>query len=148
MPIDVLDQVKDSTIEETPSSTHVVGLSPFNDKVLYDGGKLFKREHGVLVQIDNIGLNIADFVIPYPNCKITGTEILYGKKGDKINFKVLDSDNGIIQLAAGVPVENVVPNLLLNQFAFQLNVAENYHIRQSSYDADLIAGLVIRIEYD
>lgn len=111
---------------------------PFASKILPNGRKIFTRIHGVVASVQNAPDNI-DFVVPYPECKITGIEIVGGKLGDKANFKVLDTDAGTI---------TGVPNYLLNQFGFNVNVAPDSYEYISKYDADLIQNLRLRVEYD
>lgn len=111
---------------------------PFADKKLPNGKKLFNRVHGVVVSVQNAPDNI-DFVVPYTACKITGIEIINGVIGDKANFKVLDTPTGTV---------SGTPNAVLNQFGFNVNVAEKFYERSSKYDADLIQNMKLRIEYD
>lgn len=111
---------------------------PFADKVLYNGSKIFTRIHGVSASVHNEVDNI-DFTVPYPACKITGIDIIGGKLGDKVNFKILDTVTGTL---------TGIPNYQLNQFGFSMNVAQDLHSYKSDYDADLFQNLVIRVEYD
>lgn len=134
---------------KTPTSkrVEVTGRNPFADKRLPDGKKLFKREHGVTGQVQNVPVTIS-FSIPYNACKITRIEIIGGVVGDTVNFKVYDTPDGLIQQSMGVPAGEVDPHLLLNQFGFNVNVAKDYHMKDSEYDADLIKNMVLEVEYD
>lgn len=111
--------------------------APFASKEI-DGKKLFTRIHGISASVQNAPDNI-DFTVPYNNCKINGIEILAGGFGDKANFKVLDTPSGTI---------SGVPNYLLNQFAFDVNITKDFYRFYSPYDADLIKDMTLRIEYD
>lgn len=111
---------------------------PFASKILSNGKKLFMRVHGIQAQVSGAPDNI-DFTIPYTNCKITGIEILNGELGDKINFKVLDTASGTI---------SGIPNYMLNQFGFDVRIGSALYKHESGYDADLIQGMVLRLEYD
>lgn len=113
-------------------------LYPFADKKLPDGKKLFKRVHGVSAQVSGSPDNI-DFVVPYNNCKITGVEIINGDFGDKVNFKVYDTPTGTL---------SGIPDLMLNQFGFNVNIRKEYHKDECNYDADLIKDMKIRVEFD
>lgn len=122
-------------------------VSPFGSKVLSNGKKLFRRVHGISASVQDQPDTI-DFVVPYPQCKITGVQILGGKLGDKCNFMVLDSVDGVIQQSMGVALENITPNLQLNQFGFNVNIIPDVASYPSKYDADLVQGMVLRVVYD
>lgn len=115
-----------------------VTLTPFADKVLPNGKRLFTRVHGTSATVSGAPDTI-DFEIPYAMCKLTGIDIINGELGDKINLKILDTVSGTI---------SGVPNMVLNQFAYNVNIASNFHKFESRYDADMIQGLRIRVEYD
>lgn len=111
---------------------------PFASKVLSNGKKLYMRVHGIEATVSGSSDNI-DFTIPYPSCKITSIEILNGELGDKVNFKILDTNTGTI---------SGVPNYMLNQFGFDVRIGPDLYKHESGYDADLIQGLILRLEYD
>lgn len=111
--------------------------TPFASKTLPDGKKLFRRVHGFSGTVSDSTVNI-DFTVPYAACKITGVQVIGGALGDTANFKVLDSSSGII---------STVPYYQLNQFAYDINILPDVADYPSKYDADLISGLVLRIEY-
>lgn len=128
---------RNSTLSRILTPIAVENTSPFADKILPNGSKLFKRVHGVSQQVSNSLVNI-DFSIPYANCKITGMEIISAVAGDVCNFKILDTPSGTI---------SGVANAQLNQFGFNVNIASIFYKHESNYDADLIQDLKIRIEY-
>lgn len=128
----------ETNVKSKGNKSAAVTLVPFADKVLPNGKRLYVRVHGISASVSGAPDNI-DFVIPYAACKITGLEIINGAVGDTCNFKVLDTPSGTI---------SGVPNAVLNQFGFNVNVAKDYYKRESSYDADLIQNMTIRIEYD
>jgi len=115
-----------------------VTLTPFADKVLPNGKRLFTRVHGTSANVAGAPDTI-DFEIPYTMCKLTGIDIINGELGDKINLKILDTVTGTV---------SGVPNMVLNQFAYNVNIASSFHKFESRYDADMIQGLRIRVEYD
>ena len=114
----------------------------FTSKVLGEK-KLFQRVEGKEFPVTTASNdNTLNFVVPYPSCKITGLEIIGGELGDKVILKILDSDTGMI---------SGVPNYLLNTFGgkdCKVNVAKDYYVRESSYDADLYQGLYVSIDYE
>lgn len=128
----------EANLKSKGNRTSSVTLAPFADKILPDGRRLYARVHGVSASVSGAPDNI-DFVIPYNTCKLTGIEILNGLIGDTVNLKVLDTPTGTI---------SGVPNMVLNQFGYDVNVAKDFYSRESKYDADLIKDMKIRIEYD
>lgn len=112
--------------------------SPFASKTLLDGSKIYRRVRGVSGSVQGT-TDYIDFTIPFTKCKITGVQILNGKIGDKANFKVLDSATGTI---------TGIPNYELNEFGHDVYIIPDVATYPSKYDADLIYGLVLRIEYD
>lgn len=120
----------------SPSMT--AKTSPFAAKVLPNGKRIFTRIHGISGAVQNSPDTI-DFTVPYTSCKITGIEITNGKIGDTANFKVVDTAQGSY---------SGVPNYVLNQFGFDVNISEKEYKYKSDYDADLYGGMKLRIEYD
>jgi len=98
--------------------------------------KLYTRATGKSFALV-VGSNTLDFLIPYNEMKFTGIEIDGGKIGERVNLKILDTATGTI---------SGVPNYMLNQFGFDVNLPDGFYSRESQYDADLIKDLVIRIE--
>lgn len=111
---------------------------PFASKVLPNGKKLYKREHGIQATLST-GTNTILFTIPYPWVKIIGVEVLYGEKLDTVDLIVLDSTTGTY---------SGVPNYQLNQFGFSVNVAEGEYEEENAYDADLYQGMQLKIVYN
>ena len=103
-------------------------ISPFDAKT--DGiKKLFGRSTGQAYALA-IGANVCDFTIPYTVCKITGIECLGGELGDFTDFKVMHPTYGV-----------------LAQVAYSNYIAEKYYERVSKYDADMVVGLILRMNY-
>lgn len=100
---------------------------------------LFKRIHGKSFNAVSGQLTTYDFVMPYANAKFEALEIINGDIGDYVNFKVLDTASGSI---------SGVPNYMLNQFGFEVMMDKSgYYEQRSQYDADVIAGMQMRLEY-
>ena len=104
-------------------STH----SPYASKKLGENN-LFARNHGIQQSLE-VGQNIIEFIAPYPLSKITGVEVINGTTLDKANFKVYQGET------------------MLNQFAYDINIAPSFYQRISRFDADFVSGLKIIIEY-
>ena len=130
------------TPEETaPAEVKIieeVESPPFAAKVLSTGHKLFKRVHGVQTTVTANSSGSLELVVPYVQCKITGIEIIGAEVGDTSNFNVYDNAAGTI---------STIPNLKLNQFGFNVNMAKTYHREESAYDADLIQGMKLEVEF-
>lgn len=122
---------------DTPRKTYTLN-TPFADKKLMDGKKVYTRIHGAVLEVQGAA-DTLDFTIPYANCKITGIEIIGGGIGDTIDLQIMDTDTGTI---------SGFPNYMLNQFGFSVNICDGYYEYKSSYDADLIGGLKLRVIYD
>ena len=116
-------------------------LSPFDAKTIQteSGEKaLFKRGHGIKSACV-VGNNEIIFVIPYAWVKITAIEVVNGSIGDTVSLYVLDTTIGNY---------STIPNFVLNQFAFDLNVAEKFYSKKSEYDADLYLGMQVKVVYN
>lgn len=116
-----------------------IDASPFASKTLANGKKLYAREHGIPSTNIAAGATVAlVYEIPYAAAKITGAEIIGCQKGDTCNFKILDTDTGLL---------TTIPLHAVNQFGFDVNMSSNTYIKEYSYDADLFLGLHVSIEY-
>jgi len=108
--------------------------SPYKKKTV-DEGKLYKRVHGTTVVCTD-GANTIDFDITYSHVKITELEIMWAPEGVTVDLLILDDDSGTY---------STIPNYLLNQFAFNANVAKDTYRHHSTYDADLYIGMTISV---
>lgn len=120
---------------------------PFADKTLPEGNKLFRRKHGTLKNIPANSTEAIQITIPYTMAKFNKAEIINGSPGDVVNLKVYDNEFGTIQQTMGVPAQAITPNLFLNQFGFNVAVCKDYYEDESNYDADVIQGMIIEVEY-
>lgn len=120
-----------------PSKVEAIN-QPFGSKILTDGSKLFRRVRGISASVQGSPDNI-DFVVPFTKCKITGLQILNAKLGDKVTFQILDTETGTL---------SGIPYYVLNTFGQDVFVKPDVADYPSKYDADLIAGLTLRIIYD
>lgn len=114
-----------------------IGQEPFASKTLRNGKKLFKRIHGVQHTLTTAN-NKIDFIVPYTQAKITGLEIIGANIGDVADFSVYDNSVGTI---------SGIPNFKLNQFGFAVNMSKDFHKEVSQYDADLIQGMKLEVDY-
>jgi hypothetical protein len=109
----------------------------FTSKTLANGKKLFARNTGLQFTL-SAGANALSYTATLPWAKVTGIEVIGAESLDYADLKVNDT-------AAGT--YSGVPNYLLNQFAFSVNIAKDYYTRTSTFDADLYIGMVININY-
>lgn len=110
--------------------------SPFASKN-FGTKKLYKRETGIQQELV-VGENIILFPITYNWIKIVGLEIINGSLLDKVDLLVLDSVAGTY---------SGVPSSVLNQFGFNVNVAQGFYVEECAYDADLYLGMQIKVLY-
>ena len=100
--------------------------------------KLYTRATGKTFSLA-VGDNTLDFTVIFDVMKFNGVEIDKAEAGEKINLKVLDTAAGLL---------SGVPNYVLNQFGYDINLPDGHYRLMSAYDADLIKDLQIRIEYN
>lgn len=128
---------------------HFTKNSPFDSKELEDGHKLFKRFHGdkegvnPFIQILPGDTEIIDISIDYDWAKIESMEVIGAGKQHSASLLILDTDNNDL---SGAPLEVYGPNIPINQFAFNVGIAEGYHKFHSKYDADLQKTMIVQVE--
>lgn len=130
--------MKDSGADQTDFETNYKSLAnktttpeaPAFDSKKIGTKSLFTRTMGV-AYILAVGANTLDYTIPYTACKINGLEIVNAETGDFVDLKVAHPTYGV-----------------LSQFAFNAYLSKDYYERISNYDADLFAGLILRIVYN
>ena len=123
--------------ERDKEGRQVVYLSPFANKRLPEGD-LFKRVHGVSATIAAGSTGNVELVVPYNIAKFNGAEIINCKLGDTVDFMVYDNPSGTI---------SGVPDLMLNQFGFNVQMPNDFYKNTSEYDADIILGMKIQCQY-
>lgn len=99
--------------------------------------KLFARNTGMQETL-TAGSNIVTFPITFPWVKITGMEIVGCEALDTVSMRVFDTATGTY---------SAVPNYMLNQFGFTINLPAGYYERTSTFDADLYQGMTIQLTY-
>lgn len=121
-----------------PATIAINSLTAFASKILPDGKKLYKRYWGIQAAVDS-GENTIIYTIPYPQVKIIGVDILYAETLDTISLFILDSTTGTY---------STIPNYILNQFGFDVNISKDFFRQESNYDADLFQDMQIKIVYN
>lgn len=112
-------------------------LSPFASKELPElQKKLFRRHYGVETTLVPNSDSVIIFTIPHAWCKITTVEIVGAPYKLLCDFEVLDSVAGTY---------TTIPNYVLNKFGFNVNIAKDFYKDHSEYDADLYAGMQLRV---
>ncbi len=83
------------------------------------------------------GVNNFDLVIPYNTAKLNSLEIVWQPQGCTASFKVYDTPAGTI---------SGTPNLMLNQYGFDVGIAKDKHVEASEYEADTIKDMKLSCE--
>jgi len=112
-------------------------ISPFASKKI-ESGSLYRRKHGYSGTVPANSTTTINIVVPYGKCKINGLEIINCSEGDSCDLKVLDSATGSY---------TTIPNYLLNQFGFNVNLPHGVYQDYSKYDAEVYIGMQLSIEY-
>jgi len=100
-------------------------------------GRLFRRKHGFKsAEIPAGQSGIIELVVPYDLAKINEIEITNAKEGVLLDFKVYDTPTGAI---------STVPNYMLNQFGFDVELPDGFYRDRSNYDADVQLGMKIEL---
>jgi len=122
------------------SGNFILGTSqdPFSKKTLPNGYKLFRRKYGIRMNCIKNSSTLFNFIVPYAQAKINQIEIVDGHAGDQLDFKVYDTPTGTI---------STVPNLMLNQFGFLVEIPNGFYRDESQYDADMIQDMKIEVTY-
>jgi len=131
--------------QDNPSDVKIidqVSSSAFASKSIGEK-RLFKRVHGVKTTLS--GDTVVDIVIPYNECKVDKIEILWAPKGLTVDFKVYDTPAGTITSTLAATGYTAIPNFMLNQFGFDVGVAEGEFREESKYDADLIKDMKLEL---
>lgn len=119
----------------------IASMPSFGSKTFYFGNtlkKLYSRFTGQQFAIIQ-GANTCDYTVTHAWVKMVGIELIAGELGDTASLKVIDTAQGTY---------SGVPNYVLNQFGFEVNVAKDYYARASQFDSDLYPGMIVRLEYN
>jgi hypothetical protein len=131
--------VQNVVIQSQPAIT-VESTPPFGAKTIVVGGvvkKLYARYVG-FQQALTVGENTISYTATFPWAKVLGVEAINCEALDVVDFAVYDTPAGTY---------SGVPNLLLNQFGFSTNLPKDYYERMAKFDADLYAGMIIKVKY-
>lgn len=118
----------------------VQSTPPFGAKSQIIAGvnkKFYARNTG-LQQDLVVGSNEIIYTISYPWVKVIGIEVINSEALDTAELRVYDNPAGTY---------SGVPNALLNQFGYTLNLAPGFYARNSPYDADLYQSMVLKLTY-
>lgn len=100
--------------------------------------RLFARFTGFQSSV-SLGANTITYTATYPWAKMIGIEVVNCDQLDTADLKIYDTAGGTY---------SGVPNALLNQFSYSLNLPADYYLKMAQFDADLYAGMVIKITYN
>ena len=133
-----LDYEENYLINANKKAGNYYSREPFATKVLKNGTKLFRRKHGKKETIQANTSKDIIFINPYNSAKVNKLEIIDANALDRIDLQVLDTPSGTI---------STIPNYMLNQFGFDVVVADLIYSDKSDYDADLIKDMQVKITY-
>lgn len=125
----------------SPVGITVTSQPPFGSKNIVINGvnkSLFARFTGVQYTVNN-GSNTLTYTATYPWVKMLGIEVIGGQVGDYADLKIYDDASGTYSGHA---------NLLLNQFAYAVNIGPNSYTKMAQFDADLYQNMVIKVTYN
>jgi hypothetical protein len=126
-----------------PAANLAVGVSStpaFAAKTVVVNGvtkNLFKRVVGIRSDLTS-GDNTVLYTETFALVKFMALEVVGGEIGDYVSLYVLDTTTGTF---------TGDPNHQLNQFGFTANVAKDFYQHKSEFDADVYAGLQIKLVY-
>lgn len=107
---------------------------PFASKELANGDKIFRRNHGYQ-HLMTTGESSFEVVVPF-KCKLQEAEVIWCPEQVSVDFKVLDTAAGNY---------SGVPNYMLDQFGWAVNVAKDMYKDRSEFEADLYTGMRIQV---
>ena len=122
-------------------------IFPFTEKKTKEGKKIYRRKYGFSISVNANTYFEKVLTVPYANVKINELELCNCSIGDSVDLSVYDTIDGLYQQSLGVPAESVDTDLMLNQFGFGVRLPEGFYKDVSSYDADLIYGMRIKLNY-
>lgn len=126
--------------KDISSIVNVTSQPPFGAKTIVVNGvtkKLYARFTGNQYSVTT-GSNVLSYVATYPWSKIIGIEVVNCEALDTADLKVFDTATGTY---------SGVPNALLNQFSYSLNLSKDFYQRMAQFDADLFVGMIIQVTY-
>ena len=115
-------------VEEIPKGV-ISRSSPFSEKKLETGQKIFKRIHGSsYVDISAGDSEVLKITNSYAWSKMQAIEIIGAGTKHSMDLKVLDDSDVVI-----------------NQFSFSTNISKDFYRVYSKYDSDLYLGMSIEV---
>lgn len=127
----------DTNYKSSANKEEINTISTFTSKALSNGKKLYARNTGIQASLSS-GSNTITYTATLAWAKFVGAEVVNSEALDTVDFKVYDDANGTY---------SGVPNRLLNQFGFTVNLPKDYYVRIANYDADIYVGMVIEVTY-
>lgn len=119
------------------STPVVVSSTPAFASKTFGAKNLYKRVVGQQIDL-TMGANTIIYVETFPWVKFMALEIVNGEAGDYCSLYILDTATGTY---------STIPNYQLNQFGFATNIGPGFYQHRSEFDADVYAGLQIKIVY-
>lgn len=112
---------------------------PLSSNIDTTGKKLFARMTGIpAVSVPANSSHDFDYILTYDEVKINSTEVIGCNAHDTVDFMIYDTDTGTY---------TTVPNFLLNQYGFGVNLKQDFHSFHSEYPGTLNVGMKVRVRY-
>lgn len=109
-------------------------MLPFASKDLPNGKKLKRKTHGITFTIPANDTITVPYTCTYGQAKMNEVEVLWAPEGVKAKMNVKDTASGTY---------STVPNMILDSFGYDVNIAKDYWKGRSEYDADIYIGMVL-----
>jgi hypothetical protein len=128
-------------VVQTQPAVVIASLPPLATNSAGNGKAFYQRSVGLrqAVTVANPDPTVFTWTqSSFPLAQIYEVEVIGGEIGDYASFKVLDSATGLI---------TGVPNYVLNQFAFTLNIAKDHYSHAAKFPATVPQGLQFQFIY-
>jgi len=135
--VETADITDFETNYKTTGNKPLTNLTAAFSAKTFGSKRLFARNTGMQFSL-SAGSNVLTYTATYAWTKIIGMELINAEALDTCELKVLDSTAGTY---------SGIPNYLLNQFGYTLNMGPNFYIRTSPFDADLYVGMQLQFTY-
>lgn len=138
--LDFVTNFQSASNKPRVSNSFVQSQPPYGSKNIVINSithSLFARFTGMQYAL-TAGSNVLQYTATYPWSKLIGVECVNCEALDTVNFAVYDTPTGTY---------SGVPNRLLQQFSYSLNLPKDYYVRMAQFDADVYQGMVIQMTY-
>lgn len=120
-----------------PANTFAFTATTSSQELKQGASPLSERKYVLIQPLDGTSnQQSVTYTIPYTACLMTATTIVDAVAGDQCDFEVLDTTTGTV---------SGIANYSLNKFGHGVYPAKGFYTEVSEYDAELFAGLQLKI---